>query len=245
MQTKPFNINQTMRDNVADQLMLQAIAQHGERIALDLAAFNKQFWAAHRSKVEALPGLDKKHWASLIQAGVVMAISTERPEYMKPREGADPKSCTMVGVYDEYNYEARNDRVRKMLNSEAFAGVIRYLSHSRYSPAGWVINLVSPTGSVPRLYGMELITDPGMETLGLMICADITAVMEAGLAFRQQAMDVLLACRTSRQVEDLFPEAAKLMPQPVKNDKAVAPTELAASVRSMLSKGVPPVTAQV
>ncbi|WP_454255159.1 hypothetical protein [Pseudomonas sp. Marseille-Q8238] len=245
MQTKPFNINQTMRDKVANQLMLQAIAQHGERIALDLAAFNKQFWAAHRSKVEALPGLDKKHWASLIQAGAVTATSTVRPEYMKPREGEQPRKCELVGIYDEYDNEMRNHRVTTMLASEAFAGVVRYLKHSRYSPAGWVINLVSTSGSVPRLHGMELITDPGMETLGLMICADITAVMEAGLAFRQQAMDVLLACRTSRQVEDLFPEAAKLLPQPVKNDKAVAPTELAASVRSMLSKGVPPVTAQV
>lgn len=136
MQTKPFNINQTMRDKVANQLMLQAIAQHGERIALDLAAFNKQFWAAHRSKVEALPGLDKKHWASLIQAGAVTATSTVRPEYMKPREGEQPRKCELVGIYDEYDNEMRNHRVTTMLASEAFAGVVRYLKHSRYSPAG-------------------------------------------------------------------------------------------------------------
>lgn len=61
---------------------------------------------------------------------------------------------------------------------------------------------------------------------------------------RAQAMDVLQACRTSRQVEDLFPEAAKLLPQPVKNGKALAPTELAANVRNMLNQGVPPVVAQ-
>ncbi|AVK28929.1 hypothetical protein CSB85_3712 [Pseudomonas aeruginosa] len=88
---------------------------------------------------------------------------------------------------------------------------------------------------------MEDITDLKLKGLALLICSELESVVEAGLAFRSQAMDVLLACRTSRQVEDLFPEAAKLLPQPVKQDKALAPTELAANVRSMLSKGVPPV----
>lgn len=69
-------------------------------------------------------------------------------------------------------------------------------------------------------------------------------MIDAAVAFRAQAIDVLLACRTSRQVEDLFPEAAKLLPQPVKNEKALAPTELAANVRNMLNQGVPPVVAQ-
>ncbi|EMO9523705.1 hypothetical protein RJ634_006291 [Pseudomonas aeruginosa] len=77
-----------------------------------------------------------------------------------------------------------------------------------------------------------------------MACRDLAGVIEAAIAFRAQAMSVLLACRTSRQVEDLFPEAAKLLPQPVKEERALAPTELAANVRNMLSQGVPPVLAQ-
>ncbi|MCY1461710.1 hypothetical protein D9M71_793930 [compost metagenome] len=69
-------------------------------------------------------------------------------------------------------------------------------------------------------------------------------MITAAVNFRRQAMDVLLACKTSRQLEDLFPEAAKLLPRPVKATQSVAPTELAANVRNMLAQGIPPVTAQ-
>jgi hypothetical protein len=246
MQAKPFTINQTMRDEVANQLTLQAVAQHGPRIAADLAALNDQFWMHHRVKVEALPGLDKKHWAELIQAGAVGAVASLTPTYQQDRgKDRSPATSEFVAAAHKHNDDAYNALVSRLIESDAFSGVKRLLSReNRYSRSSWSINLVCPSGSIPRLYGMEHITDPALETLGLMICNDIESVINAANAFRSQAMDVLLACRTSRQVEDLFPEAAKLLPKPVKNEKAVAPTELAASVRSMLTKGVPPVTAQ-
>lgn len=244
MQTKPFTINQSMRDQVANTLTLQAVAHHGPRIADDLAALNTQFWAAHRIKVEALPGLNKKHWAELIQVGAISGTATCTPSYEEPRDEGSPRTVAFVAAAYDYRDEARTILVARLLSSPAFEGVQRYLvENSRYE-RGWKIHLVSTTGSVPRLYGMEGITDPALETLGLMICTELESVIQAAMAFRSQAMDVLLACRTSRQLEDLFPEAAKLLPQPVKNEKALAPTELAANVRSMLTQGVPPVTAQ-
>lgn len=245
MQTKPFTINQTMRDEVADKLTMQAVAQHGPRIAADLAALNDQFWMHHRVKVEALPGLDKKHWAELIQAGAVAATSTSLITYLKPRgEDRGPEVSEFVAAVHCYKDDAHNALAARLIESPAFAGVRRFLTKGERYSRSWTLKLACPSGAVPRLNGMDRITDPALETLGLMICAEIEQVIQAAKAFRTQAMDVLLACRTSRQVEDLFPEAAKLLPQPVKNEKAVAPTELAASVRSMLTKGVPPVTAR-
>lgn len=240
---KPFAITHAMREEVATKLTLQAVAQHGPRIASDLEALNSQFWAKHCAAVEALPGLDKAHWAELIQVGAVTATASCEPHYLNLREGEEPRETQLVAVYKEYKAEARNTLVAKVLGSTAFEGVSRYLASQRYE-GNWVLNLKSPTGAVPRMTKMAVITDPVLESLALMACRDLAGVIEAAIAFRAQAMSVLLACRTSRQVEDLFPEAAKLLPQPVKEERALAPTELAANVRNMLSQGVPPVLAQ-
>ncbi len=240
---KPFTITNAMRNKVADQLTVKAVAQHGPRIAADLAALNQQFWAKHVAAVEALPGLSKKHWADLIQAGAVTATASCAPTYMQPRKDNDPSEQQLVAVYRHYKEDARNALVAQVLGSTAFEGVSRYLERQQYD-RHWVIGLKSPTGAVPRLNNMRLITDPALESLALLICSELAGVIDAAVAFRAQAMDVLLACRTSRQVEDLFPEAAKLLPQPAKNEKALAPTELAANVRNMLNQGVPPVVAQ-
>lgn len=243
MQTKPFTINQSMREEVADQLTLQAVAQHGPRIAADLSALNDQFWTAHRLQVEVLPGLDKRYWADLIQAGAVTAIASCEPTYLQQRENLDPLEAQFVAIYKRYKEDARNALVHKVLGSAAFEGVSRHLGRSRYE-GHWIICLKSPTGTVPRLNRMGLITEPVQESLALLVCSELAGVIDAAVDFHAQAMSVLLACRTSRQVEDLFPEAAKLLPQPVKNEKAMVPTELAANVRNMLSQGVPPVLAK-
>lgn len=240
---KPFTITNAMRNKVADQLTVKAVAQHGPRIAADLAALNQQFWSKHVAAVEALPGLSKKHWPDLILAGAVTATASCTPSYMQLREGKDPYEQNLVAVYKNYKEDVRNALVAQVLGSTAFEGVSRYLERERYE-GHWVIGLKSPTGGVPRLHYMERISDPALESLALLICSELAGVIDAAVAFRAQAIDVLLACRTSRQVEDLFPEAAKLLPQPVKNEKALAPTELAANVRNMLNQGVPPVVAQ-
>ncbi|MCY1296930.1 hypothetical protein D9M71_714370 [compost metagenome] len=74
--------------------------------------------------------------------------------------------------------------------------------------------------------------------------AELKEVFAAAEKFRDQVWTILLSVRTSRQLVDLFPEAAALLPQPVKNEQAVAPVELVDSVRGMLNKGVPPIPAQ-
>ncbi|MCP1605748.1 hypothetical protein [Pseudomonas citronellolis] len=240
---KHFSITQAMREQVADQLTIQAVAKHGPRIAADLAALNEQFWAKHQAKVEALPGLDKKHWGELIAAGALAAVIKSDVHYMKPRENREPTSSPIYLVYHDFKDDKRNALVLKIINSPAYEGVARFSYKGANHDRHWTIRLSSPNGSLPRLNGMDTITDPAQETLALLCAQELQQVMAGAETFRGQAMDVLLACRTSRQVEDLFPEAAKLLPQPVKQERALAPTELAANVRGMLNAGVPPVVA--
>ncbi|WBG63387.1 hypothetical protein ELR50_11110 [Pseudomonas citronellolis] len=238
---KHFSITQAMREQVADQLTIQAVAKHGPRIAADLAALNDQFWTKHHTTVEALPGLDKKHWADLIAAGALAAVVKSDVQYMKPRENKALTSSPIHLIYHNYKEDQRNALVQKIIDSPAFEGVKQFLCKNVHHDRHWTLRLSSPNGSMPRLNGMDVITDPALETLALLCGQDLQQVMKGAEDFRRQAMDVLLACRTSRQVEDLFPEAAKLLPQPVRQEKALAPTELAANVRGMLNAGVPPV----
>lgn len=240
---KPFTINQAMRDTVADKLTVQAVAQHGPRIGADMKGLNDQFWARHRAACEALPGLDKKHWAALIQCGALSATASADVKVFEQLEDRS-RRVELICIHHHYKDEVHNTLARKVIGSTAFSTVKQHLTEGRNYNRGWFLKLSSPSGAVPRLNDMEVITDPAQETVALLICQELTEVIDAAKRFRAQAMDVLMACRTSRQVEDLFPEAAKLLPQPVKNEKALAPTELAASVRSMLSAGVPPVTAK-
>ncbi|MCP1651825.1 hypothetical protein [Pseudomonas nitroreducens] len=238
---KHFTITQAMREEVADQLTLQAVAQHGPRIAADLAALNDQFWSKHRAAVEALPGLDKKHWGDLILAGALAAVVKCDVEYMRPREGKEPTRCAVHLIYREYKNDQRNALVKRIIDSPAYESVKPFVCKNAHGDSHWALRLTNPSGSVPRLNGMDVLSEPTHETLALLCSEDLQGVMKGAEAFRAQAMDVLLACRTSRQVEDLFPEAAKLLPQPVKTERALAPTELAANVRGMLNAGVPPV----
>lgn len=241
---KHFTITQAMREEVADQLTLQAVAQHGPRIAADLAALNDQFWSKHRAAAEALPGLDKKHWGDLIIAGALTSVVKCDAYYMAVPDEGEPTRSPIHLVYHEYKEDRRNALVQRIINSPAYAGVKPFACKNAHYDRHWSLQLTSPDGSVPHLKGMDVITEPTLEALALLCRQDLQGVMKGAEAFRAQAMDVLLACRTSRQVEDLFPEAAKLLPQPVKNEKALAPIELAANVRGMLSAGVPPVLAQ-
>ncbi|MCY1309652.1 hypothetical protein D9M70_597680 [compost metagenome] len=64
-------------------------------------------------------------------------------------------------------------------------------------------------------------------------------ILEEALVYRGECLDLLNACRTRKQLEELFPEAAALLPAPEPKVKALVPTELAAKVRKQLKEGVP------
>lgn len=242
---KPFPITNAMREKVADQLTVQAVATHGPKIARALELLNEAFWRRHIETAEELPGLDRKHWAELIQRGAVCGVSTCCPERVIEREGNSPVREEIIRT-DYHSREVRQIAlVAEILGSTAYSGVSHYIvtidSWGRRTE-GWRLRLQCQDGAVPRWKGFDEIHDSHpIVRKGLAIKSELLGVFEAASKFRQQVMGVLQGCRSSRQVEDLFPEAAKLLPQPARNEKALAPTELIQSVRSMLDKGVPPV----
>lgn len=237
--TAKFTINHAMREQVANKLVIQAVAQHGPRLGRALSDFNDAFWKRHVEHAKALPGLNPNNWHYLIQRGAVAATSSGYPLY---QEEAESMPCELI----RFSYMGERERLctANILGSPAFASVARYIVNAtEYGRDRDVfrLKLQCPFGAVPRWKNFEFIIDSELVQSALDIKRDLHGVLNAGYQFRNQAMDLLMACRTSSQVEDLFPEAVKLLPQPAKKGTEVVPVELAQSVRDMLKQGVPPV----
>ncbi|WAG77017.1 hypothetical protein LMK08_16710 [Metapseudomonas furukawaii] len=237
--SKSFPISNDMRKQVADQLTVQAVAKHGPRIAKALAKMNAAYWDVHMSRVDRLLTLDRSRWSELIGAGMVAAITNVKGKLERDNLIS---FGSRTGRGDDQAVEIR----RLVLRSKQFEGVARFIYRDDYySTSMDVLWFVSECGSVPRMNGMEQLE--GAETItkqAAKIKAELKEVFDAAEKFRDQVLSILISVRTSRQLVDLFPEAAALLPQPVKNEQAVAPVELVDSVRGMLNKGVPPIPAK-
>lgn len=234
--TKSFAISNEMRERVVDKLTQQAVAKHGKRIGAALKKLNEQFWADHMKKVDQLLQVDPKRYPELIAAGVIAATTTESPHV--PKAGSPLKFS--YSNNSRYPESVRAGEIMKLvLISSEFLQVAAFVKKNDYHNA-YELRFSSQTGSVPRLNNMnELDAESKIVKQAKKIHAELSEIFAAADDFHQKAADILASCRTSRQVEDLFPEAAKLLPQPAKKTQALAPVELVDSVRSMLSKGVP------
>jgi len=232
--TQSFTLTKEMREKVVDQLTVMAVEKHAKKLAASLGKINDEFWRRHCEAVDAVLQIDRARWPELIQAGVLSATSVMTPK-------AEGKSCPIQFYRASYN-DTRGEALEKIRRlvvlSVPFAPVMDHLNYDNSRTLE--VRFKSRSGSVPRLSGMEALPESsGIITRARKIQADLAAVFEAALEFHQQAADVLNSCRTSRQLLDLFPEAAKLLPQPVKRNTDLAPAELVSSVRGMLKTGVP------
>ncbi|APC15124.1 hypothetical protein BLL42_05095 [Pseudomonas frederiksbergensis] len=236
--SKPFSITNAMRNTIADQLTVQAVAQSGPAISQKLQAANNIFWSEHASRVSALPGLDREHWAELIQVGSVTAVSTCVPT-TPVQEGQNFYSREFLKFYFSDREAQAKALFVAVMTSPAFAGVADLVKQSERYSNTFSLRFKSLSGSVPRTHSMSDI--PGehpIVTTCRQIQVEMNELLQAAATFRGQVIDVLITCRSSRQVEELFPEAAQLLPKPIKNEQQLAPVELIASVRATLSKGV-------
>lgn len=230
--TKSFTITNEMREKIADQLTAKAIEKHGKRISAKLEKLNADFWADHRAKVDGVLQIDPKRYPELIQAGC-LAVTTQ----------VEPKSDRASMIAFSFSRRTEDEKEKAIFDlvrrCASYRGVERLIKRESYRET-FSLHFVSQDGSVPILRGMEVI-EPGskLDKAAKAIRADLGKILQAAKDFHGQTMDILVSVRSSRQLTDLFPEAAKLLPEPVKKTTEVAPIELVNSVRSMLNKGVP------
>lgn len=236
--TKPFAITNVMRNQIADQLTAQAVAQSGPAIAEKLQAINNLFWNEHIGRVATMPGLNKSNWNELIQAGVVTAVSTCVPTTQVQEQEHYYSREFLKFYYSDHQAKAKA-LLELVLASPAFSGVADLVKKSERYSNSFSLRFKSPVGAVPRTHNMsDIPSDHQIVTTCRQLQTELDGLLGAAAKFRDQVTDVLITCRSSRQVQELFPEAALLLPQPIKNEQQLAPVELIASVRATLSNGV-------
>lgn len=236
--TTNFSLSKEMRTKVADELTIKAVEKHGARISKKLVKINDEFWQRHLAKVAQVLTLEPARYPELIQSGLLTATTSCIPE------GPGRKGLIKFALSDRGAGAEELSVFKLVLRSQPFAKVADFIKPERYYDTHYRLVFVSATGSVPMLREMDQIGEQDKLLKGAeAIRTEMAEVMKAAVEFCSKTMDILNSVRTSRQLTDLFPEAAKLLPPPVKTRTEVAPTELVDSVRSMLNKGIPPVAA--
>lgn len=234
--SKSFPITNEMRAKVADELTVKAVSKHGQRLAKALQKLNAQYWDKHLKAVDELLQIDRARWPELIAAGLLQATASVIPRIAQKGN---------LASFTSRRSDSRDAVIRRLvLNSPAYSTVSQFVKkESRYSSESDALWFISDIGSVPRLNDMELVeANEIIAKKAAKLHEDLKAVFDAADKFRSDVESILMSCRTSRQLVDLFPEAAALLPQPVKTGSELAPIELVDSVRGMLNMGVPPIS---
>lgn len=231
--TKSFALSNELRERVVDQLTQQAVAKHGKRIGAALKKMNEQFWKAHAASLESVLQIDTKRYPELIAAGVFAATTTVTPTV----GGKGDIIRISYSSYDKAD-QRKCDVAKMVLRSPDFSTVADFIKRQTHYNV-FELRFTSPA-SVPRLNDMHLIESSSkISTQAAALQEDLKNIFDAADGFREKAIDILRSCRTSRQLTDIFPEAAKLLPQPEKKSHALAPVELVDNVRQMLTNGIP------
>ncbi|HGP4433008.1 TPA: hypothetical protein ACLMYU_005291 [Pseudomonas aeruginosa] len=248
---KHIQLTNTMREHIASMLMYEAAKPKAADLIARVTDLNDKFWHTHVKRLAAM-GITSDKWPDLIVNGVCTSVLTAIPCYYETKSGQYSNSRTedtYTRVYEVYPHsglhalQERSVLVRNLLSSDAFAPLSKFITTEYKLNYDFKLKFVA-SATMPRIINMSVKT---IEVAGIHqpmgeLCADINEVIRAALDFRKQALELLRACRTSKQLEELFPEAMRFLPAKAQEKRQdIAPVELAANVRSMLNKGVPPV----
>lgn len=229
---KSVRLTKEMREDIAMQLTRKAAKARIEALNSEIEKVSSMFWTEHAEKCQAKLRNPRKEWPQLILDGMVAATSVATP--VVPRE--DGNGC---GPY-LHEFEVKTGSYGAYVHPTD-AMVLNHFPvyEIRYSGSRRAIQLKA-SSSMPRFNGYEVVeTDSAVGKAYVAASKKLIEILDACRDMHSKTMDVLMACTTSRQLEDLLPEAAKLMPQPAAKTQAVMPSELAAKVRGMIETGIP------
>jgi hypothetical protein len=231
--SKSYPLSKDLRAQLLGQLVQKAVSKHGARIGAELKSINAEFWSCHVERVKALLGVPQGQWAGLMQAGLLTSVYSGEPSVSS--------SGNPINFTTYWREENRIEVWNMVLRGKEFAGVAEFIKYPRHSHLRLALTLKSQAGALPNINGMfELAADANIVKRMAAVQDDLEPVFKAAEDFHAKAKEVLDACRSTAQLENLFPEAAKLLPKRAEDKvKALAPVGLANTVRAMLEKGIP------
>ena len=259
-----MSLTNKIRRELSFKLAAMAVSKNVPAISTAVDSINAQFAAAHIAFVDALmPEVPRSRWPELMQQGVLKPTSglgTELRHPVESEEGPCHYETSSLG-YASTQYNTTHEDVQLLLTAMSNTRTSTlYLSHHggsslyvkfvpRYPQvlpqvdSATDINLFMLHPS--RVGGLTTEQRTRLESLAPLTeqAASVTKkwieLIVSGLRYREEVYDLLSSCKTRKQLEDVFPEAAKLLPPVAPKRNEVAPVELAANVRRRLVEGVP------
>jgi hypothetical protein len=264
-----MNLTKAIRTELAEKLMIKAIEKHADPMGAEAERLNNALETAHRARLAAaMPEVPPSRYAALIQAGILAYTASGAETIYYPVRREDGSLTTRSESPGQAVIGKVSEEVRDLLRGTALKGskwakFFHYFSVGCYSHSMEARLEMEPrlSCSLPDFKGRhyvrldaqepENIAGWSEESLDYMQAVEpifeqakklaraAAEVFRQGLEYREEVMDLLQACKTDKQLRELFPEAASLLPAPVVKQRALVPTELAAKVRKQLKEGVP------
>lgn len=227
---KSIQINQQHRETIAHALTVQAVQQAAGQLKARIEALNADYWERHIERVEKLLGRPRGDFDKLAQAGLLRTRMAVEPEILFA-DGEERWASPLSISIPEYIHRLLTDPDLALAGRDCFLGTPRM--------GGRAVRLwFRHSKPVPELNHMEKIEHVGAVNELQAIAADAKRLIAAARDFHKRTMAILRACRTSRQLEDVFPEAAKLLPKPAEKKGQMVPQDQINAVRDMLTAGV-------
>lgn len=225
---KSFTVTKEMRNNIAQRLTAKAVAAEMKAINTEAEAINKAFWKGYKKRLRAVSGIPSTQWDNLIKLGLLVHTYTLSPE---------DKDGEAIATVERTRHAS--DDLQQALSASDRAELWRNFTRRGFSRE-WELTFKAGH-SLPRHNHATLVEDRELITRIKAVCLRQQALITTILNFHRKTMMVLNACRTAKQMRELFPEGAKLLPKPIERTTDLAPKELAESVTKMIQQGVPPV----
>jgi len=255
-------LNILLRNDLATQLAVLAVKRHGAALGRLAKHLKKDHRKIYEAKLLALePDISLAKWADLIQKRLVSGKSSSDAQYyyyLKPssKEGEEPTrttttlySASITTIASAKSGEQRHARYESFISAlkqqPGFGAVLSMFDSytlTRRSPS---LKLKGPDQpDLPHVDGAGYLDTAAPAEDNLVkdyqaVIARLYRILVEGWSYLEQCHELLEACKTDKQLEDLFPEAAKLLPPEIKSSGNMVPVELAAKVRKMLETGVP------
>jgi hypothetical protein len=219
---RSVRLTKEMREDIAMKLTREAAACNVASLKKQIEKVATKFWDRHVIECEHRLGTTQDRWPALIRDGMLTATSSVVPDVLK--NGKNPEYAFQFRINDKHPVSStllRDFKVHRVQYSATRRALVLEASksHPRFNDYGVI------SGKLLAEYGE--------------CCDRLVGILEASVSMYDEAMSVLIACTTSRQLEDLLPQAAKLVPQPAAKGQAVMPSELATKVRGMIETGIP------
>lgn len=259
-----MSLTNKIRRELSFKLAAMAVSKNVPAINAAVDELNAKFAETHAAYVETLlPEVPRSRWAELIQDGVLMPTGGLRLEVRHPveREEGPCRYKTISLGYASAQYSPTHEDVRLLLaamsntrtsslclshhgcSSMYVRFIPRYCKSLPQVASAMDINLfmLHPT----QCHALSPAQRTRLEALAPLTeqAATITKgwleLVVSALQYREEVYALLCSCKTRKQLEDVFPEAAKLLAPVAPKRNEVVPAELAASVRRRLVEGVP------